>query len=105
MSKNPKPFAKAKRAVLKALRARGIATVEIEYDGEGDSGQIESIAARDVKGWPVRLNQPLSLALREGEETTRYGSFTEALDDFAWSVLEENHSGFQDNDGGFGTVV
>ena len=34
-------MAATKALVCDALRARGIATVTIDYDGEGDSGQIE----------------------------------------------------------------
>ena len=29
----------------------------------------------------------------------------EALDDFAWAVLDAYHDGFENNDGGFGTIV
>jgi hypothetical protein len=100
-----KPFAKAKRAVLRALRARSIARVEIEYDGEGDSGQIGGIHAYDAKNGPVGIDRPVKLALRNGQKPIRYGSFTEALDDFAWTVLEELHYGFYNGDGGFGTIA
>lgn len=98
------PFAKVKRRLLKALRARGIARVQIEYDGEGDSGQIGEITAHDARGKIVALNHPIRLALRDGERPTRYGSLGGAIDDLAWTILGHYHDGFVNNDGGFGTI-
>src|SRR5262245_17777905 len=94
----------AKRAILKALSARGIATVTIEYDGEGDSGQIEDILGFDAKDNRVALNEPVGLALYRGKQATAYASLYEALDDFAWLLLAHFHDGFVDNEGGFGTI-
>jgi len=97
-------IAYAKRALLKALRTRGITSVSIEYDGEGDSGQIDGILAWDAKDKPVDINQPVRLALYPGKPASDYGSLREALDDFAWLLLGHFHDGFVDNEGGFGTI-
>lgn len=37
---------KNKATVMDALAAAGITSVEVEFDGHGDDGQIESIEAR-----------------------------------------------------------
>ena len=84
----------AKRAMLRALRARGIATVTIEYDGEGDSGQIGDILAYDAKQHPVDIERPVQLALYRGKAASEYDSLREALDDFAWLLLAHFHDGF-----------
>jgi hypothetical protein len=51
-------FTLPKRNLLKALAARRIAIVEINYDGEGDSGQIEDIVAVDAGNARVPLDRP-----------------------------------------------
>ena len=94
----------AKRAILKALRERGIATVSIAYDGEGDSGQIGDIDAFDAKKKPVSTDQAIRLTLYRGKEPSDYASLHEALDDFSWVLLGHYHAGFQDNVGGYGTI-
>jgi hypothetical protein len=104
MTDTPK-FAKAKRAVRRALRARGIALVEIPYDGEGDNGQIGYLCAFSAKDRQVDIDQPVRLALRDGEKPTRYASLRDALEDFAWLVLDHYHGGFENNDGGYGDIT
>jgi hypothetical protein len=94
-------FTSAKSALLKALAARRIATVEITYDGEGDSGQIQDIVAVDIGNARVPLDRQVTTALSDGKEPT----LSEAIDDFAWTVLQEYHGGFENNDGGYGTIA
>jgi hypothetical protein len=94
-----------KALLCEALKARRIATVSIEYDGEGDSGQVNDIQAFDRKRQPISLDQPVTLAIHKPEEPTTYDTLYEALDDFAWTILEIYHGGFVNNDGGFGTIA
>lgn len=96
-----KRLAAAKRPLLAALKRARIAAVEIAYDGEGDSGQVGDIAARDRAGKPAELRGSLLLDL-DGKRR-RY-LFDQALHDFTWEVLAVYHDGFEDNDGGFGTL-
>ena len=60
----------AKRAMLWALSARGIASVTIAYDGEGDSGQVGDILAYDATQHPVDIERPVRLALYRGKRRT-----------------------------------
>lgn len=94
-----------KALLCEALKARGITTVSIEYDGEGDSGQVNDIQAFDGKQQPVSLDQPVTLAIHKPEEPTAYATLREALDDFAWTILGIYHDGFWNNDGGFGNIA
>ena len=67
-------IAYAKRALLKALRKRGITIVTIEYDGEGDNGQIGDILAFDAEKRAESPDEPCRLALYRGKAPSDYAS-------------------------------
>jgi len=72
--------------------------VSISYDGEGDSGQITDIEALE----------PVEVKLKLMNDCTPLGphrELTDALEQFAWKVLDDYHEGFEINDGGFGTIT
>jgi len=96
-----KRVAAAKRLILAALKRACIAAVEVAYDGEGDSGQIGEITAVDPAGKPATLLHSVFLNL-DGKR--RKYSLAEALDAYTWEVLAIHHAGFEDNEGGFGTL-
>jgi hypothetical protein len=78
---------KASRAELLAqLRALGISEVTAEYEGYGDSGNVE-----DVTVQPAEVRLPEALATEIG--------------DFAWSLAYHHHPGFENNEGGYGTLT
>jgi hypothetical protein len=78
---------KASRAELLAqLRARGISEVTAEYEGYGDSGNVEDVIVQPAE---VQLPEPLA---------TEVG-------DFAWSLAYHYHPGFENNEGGYGTLT
>jgi hypothetical protein len=94
---------RAKEAMLAVLKSARIATVTIGYDGESDSGQISEIEARTAKGKTAQLpDKPVSLPLCGGNGS--YQTLADALDAFAWALLQAYHFCFQDNEGGFGTI-
>ena len=64
----------------------GITEVTAEYEGYGDSGNIEDVTV-----------QPVGIALPD-ELCTKLG-------DFAWSVAYHQHPGFENNEGGYGTLT
>jgi rhodanese-related sulfurtransferase len=99
------PIAKVNQTVLAALRSKNIARVEIDYDGEGDTGQIADIWAVDAADHPVSLDRPITVALDPDKPAIACDSLHEALDAFAWLLLAEYHNGYENNDGGFGTIV
>src|SRR5450755_3771562 len=73
-----------KSAVFDALAAAGIATVNVTFDGEGDSGQIDNITADDSPNIPQVLIElqktswgtgkldSIQSTLRDGIETLCY---------------------------------
>ena len=76
----------AKARLLDLLRQHGIAQAEIEYDGYGDSGQVEHRCF---------FNQD------NEEMTVKDPALSGAVDEYVCAILP---LGWQDNAGGFGTV-
>lgn len=94
-----------KDAVFDALAAAGIDTMEVGFDGCGDSGQIEGIAPRRA-GETVPLPDVTIAchcaeygeeALAGSTETLRY-----AIEELCYGFLEIEYSGWENNDGAFG---
>ena len=75
--------------VARQLKDAGAACVHIQYDGCGDSGQIESIAYLDDEGKPLDLANKVS--------------FTEAeLMELFYDLTQARHPGWENNDGACG---
>jgi hypothetical protein len=95
----------AKPVLIAALASIGVAKVEVEYDGEGDSGQINSTFGFNDRGETVDLCKPHPVSIGQGDRPSHYDSVEEFIEDFAWDLLEQYHAGFVNNDGGFGRVT
>ena len=76
----------ARNELLPQLRALGVKEVIAEYEGYGDSGNIE-----DVTVQPAGIELPDDLSREVG--------------DFAWSVAYHQHPGFENNEGGYGALT
>jgi hypothetical protein len=94
-----------KAALFDALASAGITTVIIEFDGGGDSGQVESIEARigeklvDLPDAKIELAQSLW-----GSPNIERSAFSirDAVEQIAYDFLEETHRGWENNDGAYG---
>lgn len=76
----------ARAADLRArLQQRGVAVVTVEYDGYGDSGMIDSIAAVSADNSPVEI-----------------AAETAALEGLFYDILESRYYGWQDDLGARG---
>jgi hypothetical protein len=71
------------------LKAAGVATVQINYDGCGDSGQIESVTYTGAQGQPV--NPAAQVTITEDQ-----------LMDLFYDLTQVRHPGWENNDGAFG---
>lgn len=71
------------------LAIAGAEIVEIYFDGSGDSGSIEDLAARDEKEEIISIPATIK----------------EKLEDWAYGVLEGTGVDWYNNDGGFGTII
>ncbi len=98
-----------KSAVFAALAGAGVATVNVSFDGYGDSGQIESIEARDATNMSVPLpDQTISIvAIVWGQSApeSRPMTLTEAIEHLVYDALSETHGGWELNEGAYGSFV
>jgi hypothetical protein len=86
-----------KDRVLGILHTNGVATVTVGYSGDGDSGQVDDIVGLDANGVAVDL----VFAGMPADETK---GLHEMIEEFAWDVIAFEHDGFENNDGGFGSL-
>ena len=97
-----------KGAVFDALAGADITEVHVEFDGEGDSGQIESITAfrgevrTDVPVMTVRVQ---SVVWGGTEPVTTEWPLIEAIETLCYDYLEDTHGGWENNDGAFGEFI
>ncbi len=99
-------FGRNKPAILDALRAANIASVELNYDGMGDSGCLEAATFYSNDNKPVDCSDA-----KVAIETFEIGSnmierksmpLSEALETVAYDALEVHHPGWEINEGAYG---
>jgi hypothetical protein len=96
-----------KNLIFDALAEIGIHRVTIDYDGSGDSGQIEGIEAWDAANEKIPLpsSRKVQLASENPDQPVGNLGLEAAVEELAWDYLYDNHSGWENNDGAFGTFV
>ena len=95
-----------KSALFDALSAAAIQTVLIEFDGCGDSGQLENITGLDAENAEI----PLPEANIEIREVQFEGPsilvvkrpVRDVLETLAYDFLEQTHDGWEIGEGGHG---
>lgn len=107
--KNRKAHAEAnainKAVLFDALCAAGITGVTVNFNGEGDSGQIEDINA-SANGNPAQLPD-VQLSIRQiewgtGKQDSHETAIRDAIEELCYDFLEQEHGGWENNDGAFG---
>lgn len=94
-----------KAAIFDALALASIITVIVVFDGCGDSGQIESIDARDAVGdvampdVAVEVGSPSYSDVGIDRETL---PLADAIEKMAYDLLGATHGGWENNDGAYG---
>ena len=95
-----------KEVLFDGLRLVGIAHVLVSFDGSGDSGQIESIDARNDLDASVTLPAAqitfAGIDWQSGAPTERRLTLEGAVEELVYDLLSDTHSGWQDNDGAYG---
>ena len=94
-----------KAALFDALAQAGITSVEVTFDGYGDSGQIEDITAKagdkDVALPAVSLE--IAHAEWGSADIVRVThSMKDAIEQIAYDFLRETHEGWENNEGAYG---
>lgn len=87
------------------LASQGIVRVTVNFDGCGDSGQIEDIIAFDKHG-QVELKGlvlPAPDSVPDGiPEAEAAEPIEDAIESLAYDLLESEHGGWENNDGAYG---
>lgn len=93
-----------KAVVFDALAAAGVTSVTVEFDGEGDGGQIGDATARAGE---TQVDLPTtSVAIRRAwwgnEALAAEKPLADAIEALCYDYLEQEHGGWENNDGAFG---
>jgi len=94
-----------KAAVFDTLAAAAITHLIVSFDGEGDSGQIESIEAKkgddivDMPGVQIEIH-PAHWGMTEPQRSVV--TISDAVEQLAYDCLEEKHGGWENNEGAYG---
>jgi hypothetical protein len=94
-----------KAIVFEALSAAGIALVNVTFDGEGDSGQIDNIIAWKDQEEITISDQTVTVqsASWDGREVAfQELPLREAIEQLCYDFLEQEYGGWENNDGAFG---
>ena len=94
-----------KTTLFDALAAAGITTVIVNFDGCGDSGQIEMIEAKagdDVIPLPTVQIEIASAVWGSATIDRQTRPVEEAIEILVHDVLNQNHGGWENNDGAYG---
>ena len=94
-----------KGAIFDALAALSITEVLVEFNGEGDSGQIEMLTVVR-NGEPIPMPEATVRLQRASfgstEIATSECSLQEGIETLCYDFLEDEHGGWENNDGAFG---
>jgi hypothetical protein len=94
-----------KTALFDALAAAGITTVIVNFDGCGDSGQIEMLEARagdDNHPLPAVEVEIASAQWASTAIDRKSKPVSEAIETLVYDILSQNHGSWEDNDGAYG---
>lgn len=85
-----------KHNLFDLLEAQGVVLVTVDFDGCGDSGQIESICAFDEHGEVAVPEDKLANAEDDGEPVK------DVIESLAYDLLQSEHGGWENNEGAYG---
>ena len=94
-----------KPIIFDALAAAGLTRVTVEFDGEGDSGQIEGIyayagdARAELPESSITLHQAQQA---KGDPITTTVSLHDAIETLCYDYLSQTHGGWENNEGAYG---
>jgi hypothetical protein len=96
-----------KTIVFEALAKAGIHRVTVDYDGSGDSGQIENVEAWNAANerLPFPSDPRIQLVSTNPERPCAEHNLEAAVETIAWAYLDDLYLGWENNDGAFGIFV
>lgn len=112
--KVPELLADNKDILFDLMAQSGVEKINVTFNGEGDSGQIEDVfITPEVSGFldtvleGVKISNGLRYVGSAYEICWKEGpcSLLQLLNSLCYSVLEQKYGGWENNDGGFGEFV
>ncbi len=99
-------IAESKAAIFAALEQAGIAEVLVEFDGYGDSGQIEAIIFRNAAQEELPCPEvTLAFPAAGGEPSEENIPLATATENLVYDLLEIEVAGWENNEGAFGDFL
>lgn len=96
-----------RRLILEDLKRKSITSVSVVYDGYGDSGGITDFEVNGGKGEAdltdkvvSQVVEPLAATVFDEELTLK-----DLIESLAMELVESDHGGWENNEGGSGTVT
>jgi len=91
------------KTIFAALAALGIESVELRFDGYGDSGQIDDVIVSDAK----ELTGEVMVEEVVHDETKRKRAcpLEDAVENLCYDILGRQMPGWMDNEGSFGVFT
>ncbi|MGD9846292.1 MAG: DUF6878 family protein [Variibacter sp.] len=94
----------SREAIMDALVRLGIERIEVSFDGCSDSGQIEDFVitggSQELTGEVTVVSAPWT-----GANEPRTCKLDDAVEDLCYALLEQEHAGWENDDGAHGTFV
>ena len=97
-----------KASLFAAFAAAGITCVTVNFDGCGDSGQIEGIEVRAGDTFAKLPDTQVEIARTDffHDEVSRSAEpLREAIESVCYLILEAKHGGWENNEGAYGEFV
>jgi hypothetical protein len=101
-------LATVKANLLAAMKQHNVDTITIEYSGCGDSGGIDDVAIKPTEAAKAEVaiagftDYDFSARATKPRIAT---SFNDAAELLAYLLIEQYHSGYENNDGGAGVIT
>ncbi len=93
-----------KAGLFDALSGAGVTRVRVEFDGEGDSGQLNNVLA--YKGDSVSELPEITIEIRKadwsGKVSAAQATLHDAIEELCYGFLSQEHDGWENNDGAYG---
>lgn len=107
----PRSYMENLRRILPVLRANGVQSVCVSFDGSGDSGSIEDVSysGAQIDGNALTVEvEVLHRTFKEGKWITdrvfEHKSLSAAIEEVTDDYLEETNVDWYNNDGGYGEL-
>jgi hypothetical protein len=98
-----------KRVLFDALATTPLTSITVNFDGEGDSGQIDDVIAYAGDDQVPVPEMQISLEYvgfgGTSQVTLRPCTLQEAIQDACYGYLEHTHGGWENNDGAYGSFT